>query len=90
MITLQDILLAQQTIRPHIFRTPLRDSFLLGERIGASVFLKLENWQITGSFKPRGALNRMAQMTAEERRRGIVTASAGNHALGRWLRGRAR
>lgn len=89
MITLQEILLARQTIQPYIFRTPLRDSFLLGERVGASVFLKLENWQITGSFKPRGALNRMAQMTAEERARGIVTASAGNHALGVGLAARA-
>jgi threonine dehydratase len=82
MITLREVLRAQETIRPFVFRTPLRDSFLLGERVAASVFLKLENWQITGSFKPRGALNRMAQMTAEERARGIVTASAGNHALG--------
>jgi threonine dehydratase len=46
------------------------------------VYLKLENWQITGSFKLRGALNRIAQMSAAERARGIVTASAGNHALG--------
>jgi len=82
MITVQEILQAQRTIRPYIFRTPLRGSFLLSERIGASVFLKLENWQITGSFKPRGALNRMALMTPAERARGIVTASAGNHALG--------
>ena len=82
MITPQDILLAQRTIRPYVFRTPLRDAFLLGERVGASVFLKLDNWQITGSFKPRGVLNRMALMTAEERARGVVTASAGNHALG--------
>lgn len=82
MITLQDIQRAQQTIQPYIFRTPLRESFLLSERIGARVFLKLENWQITGSFKLRGALNRMALMTAEERARGVVTASAGNHALG--------
>ena len=82
MITLQEILQAQRTIRPFIFRTPLRDSFLLSERVGASVFLKLENWQITGSFKLRGALSRMAQMTDAERARGIVTASAGNHALG--------
>jgi threonine dehydratase len=82
MITVRDILQAQRTIRPYIFRTPLRDSFLLSERIGAPVFLKLENWQVTGSFKPRGALNRMALMMAEERARGVVTASAGNHALG--------
>jgi len=82
MITVQDILHARNTIRPHIFRTPLRDSFLLSERVGASVYLKLENWQITGSFKLRGALNRVALLTDDERARGIVTASAGNHALG--------
>ncbi len=82
MITVQDVLRAQRTIRPYLFRTPLRDSFLLSERIGALVSLKLENWQITGSFKPRGALNMMATLTADERVRGVVTASAGNHALG--------
>lgn len=82
MITTQEILQAQRRIRPYIFRTPLRDSFLLGERFGASVFLKLENWQITGSFKPRGALNRMTLLSPDGRLRGVVTASAGNHALG--------
>jgi threonine dehydratase len=82
MITLPDIFHARATIAPHIFRTPLRASFLLSERVGASVYLKLENWQLTGSFKLRGALNRIAQMTDAERARGIVTASAGNHALG--------
>lgn len=82
MITIQDILDAHRRIRPYIERTPLRHSFLLSERIGASVLLKLENWQITGSFKPRGALNLMAMLNADERARGVVTASAGNHALG--------
>ena len=82
MITVQEILQAQRTIRPYLFRTPLRDAFLLSERSGAAVLLKLENWQITGSFKLRGALNRMARLTEAERARGIVTASAGNHALG--------
>ncbi|CAG0991508.1 partial L-threonine dehydratase catabolic TdcB, partial [Anaerolineae bacterium] len=82
MVTAQDVFHAHKIIRPHIFRTPLRESFLLSERVGASVFLKLENWQIGGSFKLRGALNRMVLMTDAERARGIVTASAGNHALG--------
>jgi threonine dehydratase len=82
MITVQDILHAQRSIRPFILRTPLRDSFLLSKRVGASVFLKLENSQVTGSFKPRGALNVMARLSADERARGVVTASAGNHALG--------
>ncbi len=82
MITLPDILRARTIIAPHIFLTPLRASFLLSERVSASVYLKLENWQLTGSFKLRGALNRIAQMTDAERAHGIVTASAGNHALG--------
>ncbi len=82
MTTIQDIYQAQRRIRPHIFRTPLRHSFLLSERTGAEIFLKLENWQVTGSFKPRGALNLMLTLGADERARGVVTASAGNHALG--------
>ncbi|MBI5304223.1 MAG: pyridoxal-phosphate dependent enzyme [Chloroflexi bacterium] len=82
MITIQDIFHAQKTIAPHIFRTPLRDAFLLSERVGASVVLKLENWQVTGSFKPRGAINILAQLSDADRARGIVTASAGNHAQG--------
>jgi threonine dehydratase len=82
MFTLHDIYHAQKIIRPHIFRTPLRESFLLSERADARVFLKLENWQITGSFKVRGAVYRIALMNDAERARGIVTASAGNHALG--------
>ncbi len=82
MITTSEILGAQRRIRPFIFRTPLRYSFLLSERSGADVYLKLENWQVTGSFKPRGGLNVMAQLNDDERARGVVTASAGNHALG--------
>ena len=82
MVQVKDVLLAQQRIHPYIFRTPLRYSFLLSRRTGATVLLKLENWQITGSFKPRGALSVMTTLTPEERRRGVVTASAGNHALG--------
>jgi len=81
-ITLSEIFQARSRIAPYIFRTPLRESFLLSERTGSRVFLKLENWQITGSFKARGALNRMMLMRDKERSRGIVTASAGNHALG--------
>jgi hypothetical protein len=66
-VTSQEITQAQRRIQPHIFRTPLRESFLLGERIGAHVFLKLENWQPGGSFKLRGALNRMMLMSDVER-----------------------
>lgn len=82
MINLRDILAAQGRIQPYLFRTPLRRSFLLSERTGVSVFLKMENWQVTGAFKPRGALNRMALLDQAERAHGVVTASAGNHALG--------
>ncbi len=82
MITIQDILQAQRRIRPYLNPTPLRKSFLLGERTGSSVLLKLENWQVTGSFKARGAINLMTMLTESERARGVVTASAGNHALG--------
>ncbi len=81
-LSAHDVLLAQRRIQPFLSRTPLRDSFLLSERAGVQVFLKLENWQVTGSFKARGALNRMGMLSPEERARGIVTASAGNHALG--------
>jgi len=89
MLTIQEIFRAQNIIRPHIFRTPLRESFLLSERADARVFLKLENWQMTGSFKVRGAVYRIALMDGAERARGIVTASAGNHALGVALAARA-
>lgn len=82
MITLEAIYAAQATIRPHIFRTPLREAFLLSERVGAAVWLKPENWQLTGSFKLRGAINILAQLSPAERAHGIVTASAGNHAQG--------
>ena len=81
-IALADILAARRTIRPYVRRTPLTPSPFLSRASGGRVFLKLECWQQTGSFKERGALNRLAALTAEERARGIVTASAGNHGLG--------
>ena len=73
--------LAASRIRPHIVETPLLPSPALSERTGAQVFLKLENRQHTGSFKLRGATNRLLNLTVEERARGVVTASTGNHAL---------
>jgi threonine dehydratase len=81
-LTLHEIYLAQQRIEPYITRTPLVRSSLLSARLGCDLWLKLENRQYTGSFKPRGALNKILSLTAEERERGIVAASAGNHALG--------
>ena len=82
MLGLRDILTAQRKIGGLIARTPLEYSFLLSQRAGCQVYLKLENWQKTGSFKVRGAINKVASLTEEEKARGLVTASAGNHALG--------
>lgn len=62
--------------------TPMESSRYLAELLGAPVYLKCENLQRTGSYKIRGAYNRMAQLTEEERARGVVAASAGNHAQG--------
>ena len=82
MLGLHDILAAQRNLNGLITRTPLEYSFLLSQRAGCEVYLKLENWQKTGSFKVRGAINKVASLTEEEKARGLVTASAGNHALG--------
>ncbi len=82
MLSLQDILAAQRNLSSLIARTPLEHSFLLSQRAGCEVYLKLENWQKTGSFKVRGAMNKVARLSEEEKARGLVTASAGNHALG--------
>ncbi|MGK8508345.1 threonine ammonia-lyase [Nocardia asiatica] len=73
---------AERLLAPVIRRTPLVASRVLSERVGAEVWLKCENLQRTGSFKPRGAYNRIANLPQEERERGVVAASAGNHAQG--------
>ncbi len=70
---------AAERIRPHVRETPMLESPGVSDLVGAGVFLKLENLQITGSFKARGALNKVLGLTAEERARGVVTASSGNH-----------
>ncbi len=81
-LTLHDSYLAHQRIEPYITRTPLVRSTLLSAQLHYEVWLKLENRQRTGSFKARGALNKILTLTEAERARGIVAASAGNHALG--------
>lgn len=78
-VRMQDIYLAKQRIRSIVWRTPLVQSALLTARVGSSVYLKLENLQETGSFKIRGAANKMLNLTAEEKKRGVVTGSSGNH-----------
>ncbi len=80
--TAVDVLKARRVLTGLIKRTPLTHSKALSEVSGAEIHLKWENLQMTGSYKPRGALFRMSLLTPEERNRGVVTASAGNWALG--------
>ena len=82
MVNLESIEAAATRIRPSIYESPLVHSKTLSRLTGNSIFLKLENLQMTGSFKERGALNRILTMTNDERRRGIIAASAGNHGQG--------
>ena len=77
--TLQDVLEARKTISPYVPRTPLHSYPALDQLLGATVRLKHENHQALGSFKVRGGVNLLAHMSEEERARGVVTASSGNH-----------
>jgi threonine dehydratase len=78
--TIDDIRAAAQRIEGAIVRTPMLVSRTLSEIIGAEVWLKFENLQFTAAYKERGALNKLLQLTPEERARGVIAASAGNHA----------
>jgi threonine dehydratase len=82
MLTLDMICQARLRIRGLITRTPLVPCETLSRRLGCRVSLKLECLQKTGSFKPRGAFNKMLSLTDDERRRGVVAVSGGNHAQG--------
>ena len=79
LITLKNIQDARKAITPFIKSTPLMQSQFLTTFCGCPLFLKLENLQITSSFKPRGVFNKLLNLSAEEKDKGIVTASAGNH-----------
>jgi threonine dehydratase len=78
-LDLEDVLAARRVLAKHLPPTPLRRSFAVP---GGRAYLKLECWQPTGSFKVRGALHHLSALDAEQRARGVVAASAGNHALG--------
>ncbi|MBS0611191.1 MAG: threonine ammonia-lyase [Comamonadaceae bacterium] len=82
MLTLQDIQDAAARLHGQVLDTPCVESRTLSQVTGAQVFLKFENLQFTSSFKERGACNKLAQLTPEERARGVVAMSAGNHAQG--------
>lgn len=79
-VTITDVLLANRRLAGRVRRTPLERSPSLSRLSGAEVWVKLENQQLTGSFKIRGALNRMLAMNDAERARGVITCSSGNHA----------
>lgn len=81
-VGIAEVLGAARRLEGRVRRTPLERSEALSEAAGVEVWLKLEGMQRTGSFKVRGALNAVASLSAEERARGLVTASAGNHGLG--------
>jgi len=78
-VTLRDVYRARKTIAPVVRHTPLVRSEALSERIGAEVHLKLETVQNTGTFKVRGAANKILSLPDEARRRGVITVSTGNH-----------
>ncbi|WP_114972283.1 threonine ammonia-lyase [Rhodoferax ferrireducens] len=82
MIQLNDIQAAAARLQGQLLRTPCVASRTLSDIIGAQIFLKFENLQFTASFKERGACNKLAQLTEEERHRGVIAMSAGNHAQG--------
>lgn len=80
MIRLSDIHAARERLKGGVVLTPCKQSHSFREEVPGDLFFKFENLQRTGSFKDRGALNKLVQLTPEERNRGVVTASAGNHA----------
>jgi threonine dehydratase len=81
-LSFEDIKAAAGRIKGHVERTPLRHSRTLSEITGAEVFVKFENLQFTAAYKERGALNKLLQLSDNDRKRGVVAASAGNHAQG--------
>ena len=79
-VTLASVQQARQRINGFIYNSPCRHSVELSEMTGAEIYLKLDNVQRTGAFKERGALNKILTLSDDEKRRGVVAASAGNHA----------
>ncbi|MBW1906026.1 MAG: pyridoxal-phosphate dependent enzyme, partial [Deltaproteobacteria bacterium] len=79
-VSIDDIRRAHERIAPSIVRTPFDLSETMSTLTGAQLYLKFENRQFTASFKERGALNRLLDLTPEQRTRGVIAMSAGNHA----------
>src|SRR5947199_6754573 len=80
LISLDDVERARERIGDRLHRTPLLSSATLSKQVGADVRFKAELLQRTGSFKPRGVLNKLSTLSDEEKRRGVISISAGNHA----------
>lgn len=87
-ISIDDVREAAKVLEGQIENTPMTHSRTLSEITGAEVWLKFENIQFTGAFKERGALNKLSRLSDEEKRRGVIAASAGNHAQGVAYHGR--
>lgn len=81
-LTRADFETARRIVAPHIYKTPMLTSRLLSERTGLDIRLKAEIFQKTGSYKIRGPLNKFTHLSDEQKRRGVVCSSAGNHAQG--------
>lgn len=82
IISLDDVLKARRILTGKIFRTPMLTSHSIGDQLGVKLFFKAENFQKTGAFKVRGTLNKMHNLSAEEKARGVIALSTGNHAAG--------
>src|SRR2546423_4863019 len=80
LVTLADVRAATQRIAGAIYRSPCPYSLALSRFTGCEIYCKLDHLQLTGSFKERGARNKLVQLNAEARRAGVIAASAGNHA----------
>ena len=75
----KDVLVAQRQLRPYLSRTPLHSYPAIDSLVGTEVYVKHENYQPVGAFKVRGGINLISQLSPEERKRGVITASTGNH-----------
>jgi threonine dehydratase len=81
-VGLEDIQAAARILHGHVLQTPCLQSQTLSDLTGAQVWIKFENLQFTASFKERGALVKLASLNADQRRKGVIAASAANNALG--------
>lgn len=88
LLTLDDVRAAARRIEGAVVKTPMMHSITLSEITGADIWLKFENLQFTAAYKERGALNALLQLTEEQRNKGVIAASAGNHSQGLSYHGR--